>query len=124
VYFIISDRLLKNHESLALPTAWTITGAFLALIVTVPFRGLSLPADSSTWLNLFGLATISTVLPVFMLNKGIQKLGATRSAIMGTLEPVLAALLSMVFLGERMTALQMVGGAFILASVVVLQLRR
>jgi drug/metabolite transporter (DMT)-like permease len=37
---------------------------------------------------------------------------------------VLAAVLSMAFLGERMTPVQMAGGGLILASVVILQVRR
>ena len=63
------------------------------------------------------------MLPVFALNAGIQKLGATRAAIIATFEPVLTAVLALIFLGEVMLPIQWLGGAVIIASVILLQIR-
>jgi drug/metabolite transporter (DMT)-like permease len=82
------------------------------------------PDHPQVWLNLFALVVVSTVFPVFFLNAGIQKVGPARAAILGTVEPLLTIILAAVFLGERLQPVQLVGGAFILASVVILQLSR
>ncbi|MBL8161182.1 MAG: DMT family transporter [Anaerolineae bacterium] len=124
-YFILSSRLLRGHTALARASATSVTGAMLALIVLLPLRGgAALPQGAETWLSIVALATLSTVLPVFFMNAGIQKVGAPRAAILGTVEPLLTALLAAIFLGEQMLPVQLVGGAFILASVLLLQTQR
>ena len=64
------------------------------------------------------------MLPVFALNAGIRKLGSTRAAIIATFEPLLTAVLALIFIGEVLLPIQWLGGAMIIASVIVLQLRR
>ncbi len=122
VYYVLNSRLLRGHTGLAQASAWVITGALLTmLVVALLRRDIAFPADLPTWLYLLALAGVSTVMPVFCLTFGIQKLGASKAAIMGTVEPVLTILIAAVVLGERMLPIQMLGGLFILLSVVLLQ---
>lgn len=122
VYFVLNNRMLRGHTGLAQASAWVITGALLTMMaVTLLRREVTLPADPSTWLYLLALAGVSTVMPIFCLTFGIQKLGASKAAIMGTIEPVLTILIAAVVLGERMLPEQLLGGLFVLLSVVLLQ---
>lgn len=123
VYFILIGRLIRGEVDMVLTSAWTVTGALLVMIVVALATGLTLPQGDS-WLYLVLLALISTVLPVFALNAGIHKLGATRAAILCTFEPLLTAVLALVFLDELMLPIQWLGGAIIIGSVILLQLRR
>ena len=82
-----------------------------------------MPGTLDAWVNLALLATVSTVLPVFALNMGIQKLGATKASIVSSFEPILTSVLALIFLHENMQIIQWVGAVFIVASVVILQLR-
>jgi drug/metabolite transporter (DMT)-like permease len=100
-----------------------VTGGFGVMLAAGALRGVALPQGDS-WLLLAALALVCTVLPVFGLNAGIRALGSTRSAIIATFEPVLTALLALVFLGELLQPLQWLGGLIIIASVIVLQIRR
>lgn len=122
LYFVLNNRLLRQHTALMRASAWTISGSFLAILVVSALRGLRLPPDTVTWAYLLAMAIFSTVMPVFALTIGLNKLGASRAAIASTLEPVLTAILAAVFLGERLQPIQLVGGALILASVVLLQM--
>jgi drug/metabolite transporter (DMT)-like permease len=122
-YFIISSRLLRGHSSMARASAWGIVGALLPLMLIAPFRPTDVPTNPDVWANLGALAVVSTVFPVFFLNAGIQKVGPARAAILGTVEPLLTILLAVIFLGERLEPIQLVGGAFILASVILLQVQ-
>ena len=54
----------------------------------------------------------------------LRHIPAPRAAIVATLEPVLAAVFAWVLLGERLTAVQLLGGAAVLGAVVWVQARR
>jgi drug/metabolite transporter (DMT)-like permease len=124
LYFIVSSRLLRGHSAMAQASAWSVLGALLPILVIAPFRRTAVPDGANVWLNLGALVVVSTVFPVFFLNAGIQKVGPARAAILGTVEPLLTIILAAIFLGERLQPIQLVGGAFILASVIILQLSR
>lgn len=144
IYFILSSRLLKGHTAFGTASAWTTTGALLLLLLLIPFRAAQMPGDFANhlgeitfsmpllaaahpngwelWLRIFGIATISTVLAGFLLMVGIQKVGAARASIIGTVEPILTLVFTRIFLGEEMLPVQLLGGVFIVASVIVLEL--
>jgi len=122
VYFLWSSRLLRGLPTLR-AGSWTLTGTLITLLILAPFGGITVPGTVDAWVNLALLATVSTVLPVFALNMGIQKLGATKASIVSSFEPILTSVLAMIFLHENMQIIQWLGAVFIVASVVILQLR-
>jgi drug/metabolite transporter (DMT)-like permease len=125
VYYILNARILRGHKAFVHATALILTGALLLMsAVTVVRGGAAVPANLTAWLLLLGLALVSTVMPVFSISHGLQRLGATRASILGTVEPVLTSLLAVIFLGDRIRPIQLLGGAFILASILILQARR
>jgi drug/metabolite transporter (DMT)-like permease len=121
VYFILNNRLLRGHTGLAHASAWVISGALVVMLILALGRPVNPAPDTASWLNLLALALVCTVLPVFTLTAGIQKLGASKAAIAGTFEPVLTIILAALILGESAQPGQLIGGAFILASIVLLQ---
>ncbi len=122
VYYVLNSRLLRGHSSLMRASAWVIVGSFATMVVTALIRRDVLIPDSPTmWAYLLALATVCTVLPIFCLTIGIQKLGAPKAAIIGTVEPILTIVIAAVTLGERMEPGQVLGGVFIIASVLLLQ---
>ncbi len=122
VYFLWSNRLLRGLPPLR-AGAWTVTGTLVTLLILAPLGGISVPSSLDAWVNLVLLAVISTVLPVFSLNIGIQKLGATKASIVSSFEPILTSVLALIFLNESMQPIQWLGAMSIVASVVILQLR-
>ena len=54
-------------------------------------------------------------------NLGLQRVPASNASIVATLEPALATVLGWLLLGERMEPVQIVGAAFILTAVIILQ---
>ncbi len=144
IYFILSGRVLKGHTALGAASAWTTTGALLFLLILIPLRAAQMPGDFwkhlgeiafsmpllaahhpqgiELWLRMLAIATVSTVLGGFFLTVGIQKVGAARASIIGTVEPILTLIFARIFLGEEMQPVQLIGGAFIVASVLVLQM--
>ena len=64
-----------------------------------------------------------TLLPFLAFVWAVAHLRAERAAIGATLEPVLAALGAWIWLGQRLTAAQLVGGALVIVAVLGLSLR-
>lgn len=121
VYFILSGKLLRGKNTLITASALTCTGALAALLVIVLVRGAQVPSSPTAWLALLGLSVVSTILPIFSINRGIQLLGASRAAVVGSFEPLLTALLAMIFLNQTMQPIQWLGGFVIVISVIILE---
>ncbi len=124
LYFLLNNHLVRGNQAARRASAWTLTGTFISVWLLALLRGVSPPPDLRTWLLLIVLATFSTVMPVFLFTLAIERLGASRAAIFSTIEPVGTAVLGAVLLGERMGAIQVLGGALIVVSLVLLQVRR
>jgi drug/metabolite transporter (DMT)-like permease len=123
VYFVTMDRLMRGRTGTARASAWTVTGALILLAAIALVQGINAPQTPTAWANMIGLVLVSTVMPVFMINKGIQSAGPTRAAIFGTIEPLLTAILAQLFLSEELQAIQWIGGALVVFSVILLQIR-
>jgi len=66
-------------------------------------------------------ALVGTAVPILTFILGLRLVGASRAAILSTFEPASTVLLAVVVLGETGSPVQYVGGALILASVLVLE---
>lgn len=120
VYLIIAGRY--NRVSGMASGVVSMTGTLLALILLIPFLGIHTPQTLEGWLYIAGLAGISTVLPITLMFKGISMIGASNASILSTLEPVMTVFLAALLLSENINVMQLVGGGFILTSVILLHL--
>jgi drug/metabolite transporter (DMT)-like permease len=66
-------------------------------------------------------AMLGTTIPVLTFILGLRLVGPSRAAILSTFEPISTVLLAVIILGELASPIQYLGGALILASVVVLE---
>jgi drug/metabolite transporter (DMT)-like permease len=81
------------------------------------------PATASGWVGLVVLSVAVTggIAGVF---SSTMRIGPFRTALFMNLEPLLATVGSALFLGEVITPLQALGGAVMIAALVMFQLRR
>lgn len=77
---------------------------------------LTLPIQTAGWYNLIALAIIPTVLSLACTSAAIHIIGSTPTAIFGALEPVTAVVLSVILLGQPITAREIVGGLLIVIA--------
>ncbi len=106
-------------------TVLTYTFVFSALAWLLMRPVWTLPLASytkTTWLFVFYLASFATVLPFAFYLLSLKHLEASRTNITSMIEPVVAASLAWIWLGERMTSWQLIGGAAVLGGVLMLQL--
>ncbi|MBL8161181.1 MAG: EamA family transporter [Anaerolineae bacterium] len=123
-YILLSSRILRGQRDQTLAGAWSITGSLLYVLVLLVARGVTLPPNPTVWAALLALALFSTALPIVAFYAGMQRLGAAKASILSTIEPVMTVLWAVLLLGETLLPAQLVGGALVIASVVLLQVRR
>ncbi len=85
--------------------------------------GLNLALSVQGWLYAAAIAVLSTVVAIVAFFAGLSLIGPSKAAIISTMEPAVTVALAALVLGERMRLDQALGGALILASVLVLQMR-
>ncbi len=93
-----------------------IFGSSVFLFKIAAGMELTLPTRTFGWYNLVALAIIPTVLSLACTSAAIHIIGSTPTAIFGALEPVTAVILSVVFLGQPITANEIVGGLLIVTA--------
>lgn len=108
------------------------TMLFYALVFASLFWNLlhspvSLISISPSFGNIFGIlyvAIFATIVPFWLFFKGLKIIRATRASITSILEPLVAVFSAYLFLGEGMSAIQLLGAIFVIASIIILQVRR
>jgi drug/metabolite transporter (DMT)-like permease len=120
-YILYGSRLLPGIP----PVSATATIATAAAIVWSGFAAatgqLAVDWTPSRLALLAGFAVVGTTIPVLAFILGLRLVGASQAAILSTFEPASSVLLAVLILGESANPIQYLGGAFILASVVVLE---
>lgn len=100
-------------------TAYTMIIACIACVthfaLTHPIASLRLPMG--VYQLGLGMAIVSTILPVILLNAGIRRVGSNKASLIGSIGPVSTILLAALFLGEPVTFNQMIGTTLVLAGV-------
>jgi drug/metabolite transporter (DMT)-like permease len=89
--------------------------------VSVP-NGISAPQNADGWLSLLYMAVIAGSLTILGQTWAQARLAPTRAAIIMTMEPVWAAFFAVLFGGEGLTARMLLGGAFVLAAMYLVEL--
>jgi drug/metabolite transporter (DMT)-like permease len=78
------------------------------------------PPTPAVWGSILGIAVIATVLSDLSFFWGLPRTGASRAAILSTLEPVCTLVMAALLLGEPISAGRLGGGALILLSVILI----
>ncbi len=118
-YILFSNKVLRKASPIQAATI-IILSATVVYTILVLFRGLISPHTPTGWVGVLGVALISTVIAQWTFMAGLERIGSLNSAAILTLEPVTAILLASLVFGEHLLALQLLGGALILAAVVIL----
>lgn len=78
----------------------------------------------AAWSGIVGLGLVSTFIAIQTFYAGAHRIGAARASLVSTVEPIWTIVLAGILFGERLGAVQLVGGALILGGVVLSQTGR
>lgn len=125
VYLVTGSQLVQRVGS-ARFTAYTMivstVPAVVQFLLLESSASLELPA--AVWWYAILLATVCTVLPVFLVAEALKRIGANHFALIGGLGPVTTVLADFGLLGGVLTAVQMLGGALVIFGVLLVSLKR
>jgi drug/metabolite transporter (DMT)-like permease len=125
VYLVAGSQLIRRVGSMRF-TAWSMAVATVPAIVQFfvlePTSALALPAV--VWIYAIVLASVSTVLPLFLQAEALRRIGPSEFALIGALGPVSVAITSALGLDEPFTWVQAVGGLLVIAGVLVVSLKK
>jgi drug/metabolite transporter (DMT)-like permease len=122
-YLVAGERILATLDPVFATTNVMTAAAIVYWIITLASGAFFLPTTPLAIAGVIGIATIGSVIPIITLFASIRLIGSADASLVSTIEPLFTVLLSALLLGERFTALQLEGGALILAGVVILNLR-
>jgi drug/metabolite transporter (DMT)-like permease len=123
--YILTSEGIAGRVAPRLLSALVCTGAAVTLTAGAAVTGELHPGavHAEGWLWLSGIGVISTVAAVALFFAGMRRVGPTRAGILSTAEPLTTVLLAMAVFGEALTPVQALGGLFVVAAVLVLQVR-
>jgi drug/metabolite transporter (DMT)-like permease len=137
-YVLMAERSLAGGRDAYSLLAWGFTFAALFWAVLQPWWSLPVElvdgsasllgrfedVEAPVWILLAYIVVLGTVVPFILLVSALHHVPATRVTIVAMLEPVLAAIVAWVWLGEELAAVQIVGGLIVLVGVILAQSAR
>ncbi len=136
-YYLLGERGLARRDPWSL-AAWSFAAAavfwallqpwwtypFAQLGVDVGLRGNGTGPLVPTWMLVGWVVVLGTLAPFALVLTALTRIGATRVGLVGTAEPPLAGLVAWAAIGETLTTVQIVGGAVVLAGIVLAESAR
>ena len=137
-YVLMAERALERGRDVYSLLAWGFTFAALFWAVVQPWWAFPIGAGGRerlaprplrrrqvpVWLLLAYIVVLGTVVPFILLVSALHHVPATRVTIVAMLEPVLAAIVAWIWLGEELAAVQIAGGLIVLVGVILAQTSR
>ena len=122
MYIVYLDIVSHEMTAVQLTFLQFVTNALLSIGAMSIFESAQLRLSTFGTLGLLYLAIFATVLTTFLQTRYQKETSPTRTAVIFTMEPVFAAIIAAIFLGERLGAIGIVGGALIIGGILVSEL--
>jgi len=123
IFLTVSDKLIKKVGSMRFTTTATLTMC-VCLISHALFTGKAGIEGYNThvyWYCLL-MAVLSTVIPVYMFNYSMSKLGASNVSIISCLGPICTLIFSAILLNEIITIWQIIGTLIVMGGILIIHL--
>jgi drug/metabolite transporter (DMT)-like permease len=124
-YLVAGSQMIRRVGSMRF-TAYSTVAATVPAVVQFFFMesSESLQLPGAVWGYAIVLATVSTVLPLFLQAEALNRIGANHFALIGAVGPVSVAVTSALGLDEPFTWVQALGGLLVILGVLLVSLRR
>ena len=124
-YLVAGSQVVKRVGSMRFTAYSTVVATVPAVIQFLVMESReSLQLPGAVWGYAIILATVSTVLPLFLQAEALNRIGANHFALIGALGPVSVAVTSALGLDEPFTWVQALGGALVIFGVLLVSLRK
>ncbi|MDD5578363.1 MAG: DMT family transporter [Methylobacter sp.] len=121
-FFLMGSGMMVKRMGSTRFTAYSMTIACLAtglhFVIRHGLSPMNLPA--SVYRLALIMAIFSTVLPAFLMNAGIRRIGAGSASIISSIGPIGTLGLAFLLLGEQLTFAQLIGTVLVLMGMYVI----
>jgi drug/metabolite transporter (DMT)-like permease len=121
IFILVSESLIRNVSSLVSSAIICLTSGITLLVIGLFKHQVSTHINFNGWLIILALSMLSTVVPIVFFFNGIKMIGATKGALISTIEPITSIVLSLFLFHDFLTITQMVGVLVVLASTMATQ---
>lgn len=121
-YTILSGSLLREYGVYAVVGFAMVVAGVVMVAAVRPWR-IAVAWDIQLALAFCGVAILGTAVAYSLYLKGVSIVGPFMGSLLGTVEPITAVLISLVFLKEPFAWMDMLGFVLILGTVCVLSLK-
>jgi drug/metabolite transporter (DMT)-like permease len=118
----VNDAPDPSPAAALMTTATALVYAFLLLGSGGSLSPAAVPA--SVWPAVLALGLVATAIAIQTFYAGVKRVGGARASLISTVEPVYTVILAMILFGERLTPMQIVGGALVLFAVILAETGR
>jgi drug/metabolite transporter (DMT)-like permease len=121
-FFLILDLKLSQYPiSVIFTYDWGIAALIMLILNPMVIKDIISLTPQMIALIII-ISSITTVLPSFLLAKGVILIGSERATVIGTLELPITVLLAYLFLSEVMGPMQLLGVVLVVSAVAALSL--
>lgn len=119
IYTVLAKKVATQYDTISMNMFCNMAGAIMLLPLGV-HAAVRLNWSAVGWIGWIGLGytvLVSSVFAYLIFFWALRHMTASRLAVFTYVEPPLAMLLAVIFLGEKLTSTLLAGGALILAGV-------
>ncbi|HAL57408.1 MAG TPA: EamA/RhaT family transporter [Bacteroidetes bacterium] len=122
LYIVYVDVFTKDHDAAQITLVQFVVNSIFGGVAAAAFETTLFRTEPTYLLSLAYLAVFATVVAIYVQMKFQKDSTPTRSAVIFSIEPVIAAVFAYLVLGEVIGFLGIVGGGLILAGLLVSEL--
>jgi len=119
LYTLLPAKIIPKWGSMVV-TGWAMLLGGIAMALVTRVWTIPVALDISGWLAVSGMVVMGTLLAYTLYLQGVGDIGAVRASMLASVEPVSATLFSVFWLGTSFQWIDLLGFAFIMATVFLL----
>lgn len=123
LYAMLPKNLLMKYDPTVVCGWGMLLGGLVLAVWKQPWR-LGIQADMEVWGLFAVLIVLGTIIPFTMSLSAIPVIGAMYANVLGSIEPVVASLLTFFILGTTFGAFEILGFVLIIATILILTLQK
>ena len=123
-YSLYGERGMRRYHPWTVLFYALLFACILWNILYPPLKAFEHHLNFTGWAIVFYVVLFGTVIPFGLYFEGINLIKASRASITATMEPITAAAISWIFLGEKLSIAQIIGGILVISSVIMLQVKK
>lgn len=123
-YLVAGSRLVHKFGAMRFSAYASLIATGFVIAHFFAIRPLqTLIVDQQVYVLVAVLAVFATVLPLWLMAEGLNRIGANQVSLVGCVGPLATMAFAWMFLGETITLVQLAGATLVLAGVLIITLK-